>query len=100
MQSKMARMGVNGRFVVPAQIRQAVGLRSGEKLEVSLDEEGIHLRTQRQMIARSQAICGSMPVPVVCISDELIAERRLEAKREEEEFWLKSWCSMPPQCSP
>ena len=86
MQSQMARMGVNGRFVVPAQIRQAVGLRSGEKLEVSLDEEGIHLRTQRQMIARAQAIMRKYASPGRCISDELIAERRLEAKREEEEF--------------
>jgi AbrB family looped-hinge helix DNA binding protein len=86
MQSQMARMGVNGRFVVPAQIRQALGLRSGEKLEVSLDEDGIHLRTQRQMIARSQAIMRKYASAGRCISDELIAERRLEAKREEEEF--------------
>jgi len=63
-----------------------VGLRSGEKLEVSLDEEGIHLRTQRQMIARSQAIMRKYASAGRCISDELIAERRLEAKREEEEF--------------
>jgi len=52
----------------------------------SLDEEGIHLRTQRQMIARSQAIMRKYASAGRCISDELIAERRLEAKREEEEF--------------
>jgi AbrB family looped-hinge helix DNA binding protein len=85
MQSQMARMGVNGRFVIPAQIREAMGLRSGEKLEVSLDEQGMHIQTVRQQIAQARAALRKFIEPGRSLSAELIAERRLEAKREMED---------------
>jgi bifunctional DNA-binding transcriptional regulator/antitoxin component of YhaV-PrlF toxin-antitoxin module len=67
-------------------MREAMGLRPGETLEVSLEEDGLRLRTQRQMIARAQAIVKRYVKPGRRLSDELIAERRAEAKREEKEF--------------
>ena len=84
--SEMTRMSENGRIVIPAPIREAMGLRAGDTLEVSLEEDGLRLRTQRQMIARAQAMVRKMFGPGRSLSDELIAERRLEAKREEQEL--------------
>jgi hypothetical protein len=63
-----------------------MGLKPGDALQVSLDEDGLRIQTIRQQIARAQAIMRKYASPGRCISDELIAERRLEAKREEEEF--------------
>jgi len=79
-------MGENGRVVIPAPIREAMGLKPGETLEVSLEEDGLRLRTQRQIIARAQAMVRKYVRPGRSLSAELIAERRLEAKREEREL--------------
>jgi AbrB family looped-hinge helix DNA binding protein len=86
MQSLTTRLGENGRIVIPAPIRETMGLTPGDTLNISLDEDGLRIQTIRQQIARAQAIMRKHASPGRCISDELIAERRLEAKREEEEF--------------
>jgi AbrB family looped-hinge helix DNA binding protein len=86
MQSQMVRMGENGRVVIPAPIREAMGLKPGAALHLSLDEEGLRIQTVRQQIARAQAVVRKLFGPGRSLSAELIAERRLEAKREEEEF--------------
>ena len=86
MQSQTVRMGGNGRVVIPAPIRNAMDLKPGEALQLSLDEEGLRIQTIRQQIARAQAIMRKYASADRRLSDELIAERRLEAKREEEEF--------------
>jgi AbrB family looped-hinge helix DNA binding protein len=86
MQSITTRMGENGRIVIPASIRETMGLKPGDALQVSLDEEGLRIQTIRQQIAQAQAIVRKLFGPGRSLSKELIAERRLEAKREEEEF--------------
>ena len=86
MQSEMTRMGENGRLVIPAPIREAVGLKVGEPLAVTVEEYGLRIQTFRQQIAEAQAVTRKLFGPGRSLSKELIAERRLEAKREEEEF--------------
>ena len=82
MQTEIARMSENGRIVLPAAIRKAMDLKGGDELTLSLDEDGLHIRTMRQKIARAQAIARERAVPGRSLVDELIAERRLEAQRE------------------
>jgi AbrB family looped-hinge helix DNA binding protein len=86
MQSQTTRMGENGRIVIPIHIREAMGIKPGDVLNVSLDEDGLRVQTQRQQIAQAQAVVRKLFGPGRSLSQELIAERRLEAKREEEEF--------------
>ena len=86
MEAQVARMGEHGRLVIPAPIREAVGLKPGDALEISLEEDGLRLRTQQQMIARAQAAVEAMFGPGRSLSEELIAERRIEFAREEQEF--------------
>jgi AbrB family looped-hinge helix DNA binding protein len=82
MQENRARLGENGRLVLPVQIRRAMGLESGADLALSLDEDGLHIRTQQQLIARAQAMVREVVAPGRSLVDELLAERRLEADRE------------------
>ena len=84
MHIEKARMSENGRIVLPSAIRKAMGLKGGDELTFSLDEEGLHIQTMRQKIARAQAMVRELVPPGPSIADELIAERRLEAKREPE----------------
>jgi AbrB family looped-hinge helix DNA binding protein len=86
MQSDVTRMGENGRVVIPAPIREAVGLKPGDRLEVTVEEYGLRIQTSRQKIAEAQAVARRLFGPGRSPSRELIAERRLAAKREEEEI--------------
>jgi AbrB family looped-hinge helix DNA binding protein len=77
-------MGENGRLVIPAPIREAIGLKPGDPLQVTVDEYGLRIQTFRQQIAEARAALKQFIEPGRSLSAELIAERRLEAKRERE----------------
>lgn len=88
MQTHRARMSENGRIVLPVGVRKAMNLQGGQELMLTLDEDGLHIQTFRQSIARAQAMVRQFVEPGRSLADELIAERRLEAKLEEER-WSK-----------
>jgi AbrB family looped-hinge helix DNA binding protein len=71
-----------GRIVLPAEIRKRLDLREGDQLLVTLQPDGsLRLVSPRQVIRATrglyQARAGNRS-----LADELIAERRAEAKRE------------------
>ena len=75
----------NGRVVVPASFRKALGIKPGDKLAATLEEDGLKLTTVKQRIARAQRIVRKYVKPGVSLVDELIEERRAEARRELDE---------------
>lgn len=83
-----ARINENGRIVIPAEIRSKMNLKPGDSVLMKLDENGV-LRIESHMarIRRIQEELKKFGKPGVLMSDELIAERREEARREMEE-WL------------
>ena len=83
MQTAKAQISANGRVVIPASYRKAMGLKGGEILTLTLDENGLHLESQRQAMLRAQAIVRQHVQSGRSLSDELIAERREEAAREQ-----------------
>jgi AbrB family looped-hinge helix DNA binding protein len=74
-----------GRIVLPAEARKALGLRPGSKVVVRFDNSEIRVTTRDQAIRRIQAMVRKYIPPGVSLVDELIAERRAEAKRELED---------------
>jgi AbrB family looped-hinge helix DNA binding protein len=76
------RMGPDGRIVIPAPFREALGLREGDTLLASLTGDEIHLLTIPAAVRRAQAIVRRFVPEGVSLVDELIAERRREAERE------------------
>lgn len=83
-----ARINENGRIVIPAGIRQKLGLKPGDTVLMKLEQDGV-LRIESHMarIRKIQEELKKYIKPGVSMSDELIAERREEARREMEE-WL------------
>lgn len=69
-------------MVLPAPIRRALGLQAGDDLTAIVEGERVILESRAALLARMQAEfrAASGQRPLV---DELIAERRAEAKREE-----------------
>jgi AbrB family looped-hinge helix DNA binding protein len=82
VQESHARVNENGRVVIPAAFRKALGIASGDTVVLRLDEGELKITTLRQRIKRSQEIVRKHVPRTVSLVDELIAERREAAKRE------------------
>jgi len=78
------RVGPQGRLVIPAEIRRRLGLGTGHTLLVRVQGESLVLETREAVLARVKAAFDDVPRDVSLV-DELLAERRAEAAREEEE---------------
>jgi AbrB family looped-hinge helix DNA binding protein len=79
------RVDTAGRVVVPAELRQKLGIEPGSDLLLSTDDSGIHLQTFAQAVRAVQEAFAPYRVPGVSVVDELIREREEEARREYDE---------------
>lgn len=77
------RVDSAGRVVIPAEVRQHIGIQTGQDLILSEDEEGIHIQTFSQAVKAVQEAFAPYRVPGVSVVDELIREREEEARRED-----------------
>jgi AbrB family looped-hinge helix DNA binding protein len=77
-------LGERGRLVLPAALRQRLDLKPGDRLIVTVDEEGgFRVVSARELSERLHGMYRHL-APGRSLVDELIAERREEARREEE----------------
>jgi AbrB family looped-hinge helix DNA binding protein len=76
------RVDAAGRVVIPADIRQHLGIEPGQELILSEESLGIRLQTFQQAVKTAQAAFAPYKTPGVSVVDELIRERREEARRE------------------
>jgi AbrB family looped-hinge helix DNA binding protein len=82
-----ARINENGRIVIPAEIRQKMGLEPGDTLFLSIEGQTLRIESQQARIRRIQESLRRLLPADRLLSDELISERREEAHQEMEE-WL------------
>ena len=75
------RLGAQGRLVVPASIRKALGFRPGETL-VARIENG-HLVIEKPEAVERRLHAYFRKFEGRSLADELIAERREETRRED-----------------
>jgi AbrB family looped-hinge helix DNA binding protein len=91
--SARVRVNKQGRVVIPAAFRQALGITPGEELIARVEAAGLVLEkfetVERRLLARF-AHLPSKPSVV----DELLAERREAARREAEE--MAEWQTAHP----
>ena len=74
-------VGRQGRIVIPAHMRRELNIQPGERLIARIEDGRLVLEKREQIIARIQKEFDKIP-PEVSLVDELIAERRAEAKKE------------------
>ena len=82
-----SRLNDNGRIVIPAELRQQMGIKPGDTLFLTLEGDVLRVESQLARIRRIQESMRALIPGDRLLSDELIAERREEARRETEE-WL------------
>ena len=77
-----AVVGDKGRIVIPAAIREAMGLEAGDELDMYIENHELHLSTRWNRLKRAQERAQKFYEPGRSLADELIAERRAEALAE------------------
>lgn len=81
-----APLSANGRIVIPAAIREELGFSPGETLLMDVEDGVLRIESYLARIRRIQREIAKYAKPGILASDELIAERREETRREEEEI--------------
>ncbi len=76
------RINENGRVVIPASFRKALGINPGDEVILRLDDDELRITTMKRRIERAQRNVRKYVKRGVSLVDELIAERREAAKRE------------------
>jgi len=76
------RLNENGRLVIPASYRKALGIKAGDEVILRLEDDELRITTMKHKIERAQRRIRQYVKPGVSLVDELIAERREAAKRE------------------
>ena len=82
--SAKLKINENGRVVIPAEFRKALGIRAGDELLVWMEDDELRMTTMKRRIERAQRRARQYLKPGVSLVDQLIAERREAAKRERE----------------
>jgi len=88
LENVKTRINDNGRIVIPAGIRQRMGIKPGDTLFLTLEGDVLKVEPHLAGIRRVQESLRHLIPAGRLLSDELIAERREEARREMEE-WLE-----------
>jgi AbrB family looped-hinge helix DNA binding protein len=83
---KSAKINQNGRIVIPAAIREELGIAPGDTLLMDVEDGVLRIESYPARIRRIQREFAQYVRPGILASDELIAERREEFRREEEEL--------------
>jgi len=75
-------LGQGGRVVIPASYRDVLGLKENDEVTIWLEEGELHLLPSTQVLKRAQELFRRRVPEGRSLADELIAERRHEARNE------------------
>lgn len=81
-ESTRVRVDAAGRVTLPSDLRHRLGIEPGQELILAEDGQGIHLQTFDQAVLAAQEAFAPYRIPGQSVVDELIRERREEAKRD------------------
>ena len=76
------KVNENGRVVIPASFRKALGIEAGDEVILRLEDDELRMTTMERRIRAAQHMVRKYVKPGVSLVDELIADRRREAKDE------------------
>lgn len=83
--SDRLKVGPGGRVVIPAAMREAMGVAEGDTLLATLVDGELRLLSMQGALQRARAIVRAViPAGGPSVVDELIADRRREQAQEDE----------------
>jgi AbrB family looped-hinge helix DNA binding protein len=78
------RLGEGGRFVIPAAMREEMGVKPGEELILHVENGELRVRSWFQNLRRVQAELSALKKPGESVVGEFLKERREEQRRSDE----------------
>jgi AbrB family looped-hinge helix DNA binding protein len=75
-------VGEKGRLVIPAAMREALGIEAGTQVDLRMEDGELRISTMRSRIRRVQERVRRLVPLGVSLADQLSAERREAAKHE------------------
>ena len=79
---QQSSFGKDGRILIPIALREAAGVKPGERVVIRIVDGAIVIETIATQIRKVQAMVAHLKRPGESVVDEFIAEKRLEAERE------------------
>jgi AbrB family looped-hinge helix DNA binding protein len=76
------RINENGRVVIPASVRKALGVETGDEIILEREDDDFRITTQQRRIRRAQRRARRYVKSGTSLVEELLAERREAAKNE------------------
>jgi AbrB family looped-hinge helix DNA binding protein len=76
------QVGEKGRIVIPVDMREALGIKPGDTVDISVKDYEVRISTMQSRLRRAQESVRSYVPAGVSLADELSAERREAAKHE------------------
>ncbi len=77
------RLGEGGRFVIPAAMREEMGVKPGEDLILHIENGELRVRSWLRNLRRVQAELSALKRPGESVVDEFLKERREEQRRSD-----------------
>ena len=81
-QETRARVNENGRVVIPAAFRKALGIHVGDEVVLRIEDNELRISTLQGRVASAQRLVRRHIKRGTSLADELISERREAARRE------------------
>ena len=82
LEKTTVRVNENGRVVIPASFRRALGISAGDEVVLRVEDNEIRMTTMKHRIERAKRLIRRHIKPGTSLVDGLIAERRKAAKLE------------------
>jgi AbrB family looped-hinge helix DNA binding protein len=76
------RVNENGRVVIPASFRKALGINIGDEVVLRMEDDELRITTLKRRVERAQRLVRKHVKRGRSLVDELIAERREAARNE------------------
>ena len=86
----------NGRMILPAELRRALGVGKGDRVVILTTDDGVELTTAQRARRRAQERFRRLVPEGVGVVDEFLAEKRAEVAREDAEDAPRTAPSDPP----
>ena len=76
------RVNENGRVVIPASFRKALGINIGDEVVLRMEDDELRITTLKRRVERAQRLVRKHVKRGTSLVDELIDERREAARNE------------------
>jgi AbrB family looped-hinge helix DNA binding protein len=84
MTETRAKVAENGRIVIPAEFRKALGVSAGDEVVIRMEDDELRITTLARRLEQAQRLLRRYVPANLSLADELMRDRRAAARKENE----------------